>query len=76
MPLKLVDDNGTSKTSDDAALDVDGIISAVVGSVQDESSADTINGAKAYTASVIGTEDDTAEDLTLYGLKKAIDALG
>ena len=65
-PLKLVDDNGTATIVDDAVQDL-------VGSVQDEKTANTINGAKAYAKdaadAVVGTEEDTKDDMTLYGLK-------
>ena len=70
-PLKLVDDNSTATPSDDTVQDL-------IGSVQDESTANTINGAKNYAdeavGTVVGTADDTAEDMTLYGLKAYIDA--
>jgi len=70
-PLKLVDDNSTAKTSDDTVQDL-------VGSVEDEKTANTINGAKAYADdvkdTVTGTAEDTADDLTLYGLKAYIDS--
>ena len=69
-PLKLVDDGGTPTESDDTTQDL-------IGSVQDESSANTINGAKAY-AEAIGTElvgdpTDAASNMTLYGLKAYVD---
>ena len=66
-PLKVVDDAGTSSLADDT-------IQNLIGSVQDEPTANTINGAKALANSIVGTSDDTAEDLTLNGLKKYIDA--
>lgn len=71
IPLKLVDDNSTATPTDDTVQDL-------VGSVQDESTANTINGAKNYAdeavEAVVGTAEDTAEDLTLYGLKAYIDS--
>ena len=70
-PLKVMDDKSTASIVDDAVQDL-------VGSVQDEKTANTINGAKAYADDVkdtiTGTADDTAEDLTLYGLKAYVDA--
>ena len=70
-PLKLVDTNDTPSIADDT-------IQNLVGSVQDDGSANTINGAKAY-AEAIGTElvgdpTDAATNMTLYGLKNYIDA--
>ena len=70
-PLKLADDNSTQSIVDDT-------VQNLVGSVQDESTANTINGAKTYAdeaaEAVVGTADDTAADMTLYGLKAYIDA--
>ena len=70
-----MDDNGTSKVTDDTTVDA----ATLIGSVQDDADANTINGAKAYADNAVdgikGSADDTAEDLTLYGLKKAIEAL-
>ena len=69
-PLKVMDDKSTANIVDDAVQDL-------VGSVQDEKTANTINGAKAYADdvkdTVTGTADDTKDDLTLYGLKAYID---
>lgn len=68
--LKLVDEGATSQLNDDKVQDL-------IGSVQDEKTANTINGAKAYTDSavndVIGTKQDTSSDMTLNGLKAYID---
>ena len=70
-PLKVMDDKGTSSMADDA-------VQELVGSVTDEKTANTINGAKAYAEdvkdTVTGTAEDTAADLTLYGLKAYIDS--
>lgn len=70
-PLKLADTKNTASLADD-------VIQDLVGSVQDDGSANTINGAKAY-AEAIGTElvgdpTDAATNMTLYGLKNYIDA--
>lgn len=71
QPLKIVDDGGTSKVNDDVVQDL-------IGSVQDESSANTINGAKAYAAAccteLVGDATDATSNMTLYGLKNYIDA--
>lgn len=60
-PLKLVDDVKTE----------------LIGSIQDEASANTINGAKAYATSVgaelVGDATDASSNMTLYGIKKYID---
>ena len=79
VPLKLVDDNSTVTPADDVVEEGTGALKTeIVGSVQDEGTADTINGAKAYADSVgeavVGTAEDTAEDMTLYGLKAYIDS--
>lgn len=70
-PLKVTDDKSTASIVDDAVQDL-------VGSVQDEKTANTINGAKAYADdvkdTVTGTASDTSTDLTLYGLKAYIDS--
>ena len=70
-PLKIMDDKSTASIVDDAVQDL-------VGSVQDEKTANTINGAKAYADdvkdTVTGTASDTSADLTLYGLKAYIDS--
>ena len=70
-PLKLVDDNGTATTADDT-------VQNLVGSVSDEGTANTINGAKAYAKdqadTLLGDAEDTAADMTLYGLKAYIDS--
>lgn len=67
--LKLVDDNSTASEGDD-------IVQDLIGSVQDEKTANTINGAKAYAEdvkdAVTGTASDTSADLTLNGLKAYI----
>lgn len=73
-PLKLVDDKGTHSEGDDALEDVK---TELVGSVQDEASANTINGAKAYATSVgaelVGDATDASSNMTLYGIKNYID---
>lgn len=75
-PLKLIDDNGTRTTKDDVVVDSNSMLSSLIGSVQDEKSANTINGAKAYAKeivdAVIGTTEDTSSDLTLNGIKAYI----
>ena len=73
-PLKLVDDKGTNSEEDDTVEDVK---TELIGSVQDEASANTINGAKAYATSVgaelVGDATDVSSNMTLYGLKKYVD---
>ena len=70
QPLKLVDDNGTEDAKDDKVKDI-------IGSVRDEKTANTINGAKAYAKdlkkAIIGSPKDASSDLTLYGLKTLIE---
>lgn len=69
-PLKVIDDKDTSSIADD-------VIQDLVGSVEDVSTANTINGAKAYakdaTDALLGTASDEKTDMTLYGLKAYID---
>lgn len=69
-PLVLDDDNNTPSESDDTVQDL-------IGSVQDEKTANTINGAKAYAQdaadAVVGSASDTSADMTLNGLKAYID---
>ena len=76
--LKMVDDNGTISLSDDTAESVEDIKTELIGSVQDASSANTVNGAKAYAGAVgaelLGDPTDAATNMTLYGLKAYIDA--
>lgn len=79
-PVKLIDDKGTSSEADDTIAETASEIKTeLIGSVQDEGTKNTINGAKAYANSkasdIIGTSSDTGEDLTLYGLKAYIDSL-
>lgn len=79
-PVKLIDDKGTSSEADDTIAETASEIKTeLIGSVQDEGTENTINGAKAYANSkasdIIGTSSDTGEDLTLYGLKAYIDSL-
>ncbi len=63
LPLKLIGGQAESKD--------------YVGSVKDDKSANTINGAKTYAkemvSSVIGTSGDTENDLTLHGIKAYVD---
>lgn len=74
-PLKVMDDKSTASIVDDAVQDL-------VGSVQDEKTANTINGAKAYAnyaaeavgAEIVGESTDAASNMTLYGLKAYIDS--
>ena len=65
-PMKLVDDQNTQSTIDDT-------VQNLVGSAGDASTANTINGAKAYAdaaaGALLGTPEDTGEEMTLYGLK-------
>ena len=53
-PLKLVDDKGTPSEGDDAVEDVK---TELIGDAQDEASANTINGAKAYADSLASNYD-------------------
>ena len=74
-PLKLVNDGGTPSEGDDTVEDPK---TELIGSVQYEPTANTINGAKAY-ADAVGTElvgdpTDAASNMTLYGLKAYVDA--
>jgi hypothetical protein len=50
---------------------------SIIGSVQDEKTANTINGAKAYAKNVkkeiTGNPGDASSELTLYGLKSLIE---
>ena len=73
-PLKLVDDKNTPSEGDDT---VENTKVELIGSVQDEATANTINGAKAYANSVgaelIGDPTDAATNMTLYGLKAYVD---
>lgn len=70
-PLKVMDDKDTSSIADD-------VIQDLVGKSTDAKTADTINGAKTYAKdqadTLLGTEEDTASDMTLYGLKAYIDS--
>lgn len=71
LAQKQMDDNGTSKTTDDT-------VQNLVGKAQDSKTKNTIYGAKNYAKdqadALMGTESDTAEEMTLYGLKAYIDA--
>ena len=73
-PLKLVDDKGTHSEGDDTVEDIK---TELIGSVQDDASVNTINGAKAYATSVgaelVGDATDASSNMTLYGIKKYID---
>ena len=73
-PLKLVDDKGTYSEGDDTVEDVK---TELIGNMQDEASANTINGAKAYATSVgaelVGDATDASSNMTLYGIKNYID---
>ena len=68
--LKLVDAPKEEKKAEDN-------LEAIIGSVQDEQFANTINGAKAYAKdlknAITGTPGDAATDLTLYGLRTLIE---
>lgn len=73
-PLKLVDDKNTPSVGDDTVKNTK---AELIGSVQDEASANTINGAKAYATSVgaelVGDATDASSNMTLYGIKNYID---
>ena len=78
-PLQLVDDNSTATPQDDTIAEtIKKVKSDLVGKSTDAKTADTINGAKTYAKdqadNLLGTEQDTAADLTLYGLKAYIDS--
>lgn len=79
-PLQIVNDNSTTTVSDDVAKGVKNVENTLIGSIEDEKTADTINGAKAYAedavAGVIGDAEDTwsAEVQTLNALKNYIDS--
>lgn len=78
-PLQLVDDNSTATPQDDTIAETTKKVkSDLVGKSTDAKTADTINGAKTYAKdqadNLLGTEQDTAADLTLYGLKAYIDS--
>lgn len=81
-PMKIVDDNSTSVTSDDLAESAGEIKKSLVGKATDAKTTNTIHGAKNYAADaattakneVIGSAQDTAEDMTLFGLKAYVDA--
>ena len=72
-PLKLINDANTPEGNSS----LKNIKTALIGSVQDESTANTINGAKAYAKNVketiTGKNSDVSSDLTLKGLKAYID---
>ena len=71
VPQKPMDDNNTASEGDDVVQDL-------IGSVQDSSSANTINGAKAYAQAVgselVGDPSDAETNMTLHGLKNYIDS--
>lgn len=66
-PLKIEAEDSLKMTKD----------SSLVGSVQDDSTANTINGAKAYAKDLrnelLGNPGDEPSDLTLYGLRSYIE---
>ena len=72
--LKLVDDKNTPSEGADTVEDTK---AELIGSAQDEASANTINGAKAYATSVgaelVGDATDASSNMTLYGIKNYID---
>lgn len=74
QPLKTVDDGGTPSVADDEVATMDSII----GTSEDTPEDDTINGAKALAQSIgngiVGSDTDTANEMSLYGLKAYIDA--
>ena len=73
-PLKLVDDKNTPSEGDNT---VENAKAELIGSEQDEASANTINGAKAYATSVgaelVGDATDASSNMTLYGIKAYVD---
>ena len=78
-PLQLVDDKGSATPQDDTVAETTKKVkSDLVGKSTDEKTADTINGAKTYAKdqadTLLGTAEDTAADMTLYGLKAYIDS--
>lgn len=78
-PLQLVDDNNTAASQDDTIAETTKKVkSDLVGESTDAKTADTINGAKTYAKdqanSLLGTAEDTATEMTLYGLKAYIDS--
>lgn len=72
-PLKL----SNSNSNDTVEKSIEEIKKSLIGAVLDNKTADTINGAKAYTEDRIeaikGTSKDNYKTLTLYGLKAYID---
>lgn len=78
-PLQLVDDNNTAASQDDIIVETTKKVkSDLVGKSTDAKTANTINGAKTYAKdqanSLLGTAEDTATEMTLYGLKAYIDS--
>lgn len=78
-PLQLVDDNSTATTQDDIVAETTKKVkSDLIGNSTDAKTADTINGAKTYAKdqadTLLGTAEDVATEMTLYGLKAYIDS--
>ena len=78
-PLQPVDDNNTTTPQDDTLAETTKKVKTdLIGSALDAKTANTINGAKTYAKdqadTLKGTAEDTAADLTLYGLKAYIDS--
>ena len=78
-PLQLVDDNSTATPLNDTIAETTKKVkSDLVGKSTDAKTADTINGAKTYAKdqadTLLGTAEDTATEMTLYGLKAYIDS--
>ena len=78
-PLQLVDDNSTATPLNDTIAETTKKVkSDLVGNSTDAKTADTINGAKTYAKdqadTLLGTAEDTATEMTLYGLKAYIDS--
>ena len=78
-PLQLVDDNSTATHLDDTIAETTKKVkSDLVGKSTDAKTANTINGAKTYAKdqadTLLGTAEDTATEMTLYGLKAYIDS--
>lgn len=80
-------DSGKKAADFDAAGAAATVQTTLIGASTDAASADTINGAKKYAdslasnydgagsaAAVLGDSDDTATDMTVYGVKAALDA--
>ena len=79
MPLKVVEDAGTTSNIDDTVADAASKVKTdLVGKSTDTKNSDTIKGAKKYAddqaSALLGTAQDESTDMTLYGLKAYVDA--